>query len=216
MIALKKKTTNLKKFAEVNSWYKNCSELPLYNFIKATITNDVTWLKISGNPSDEDLHEAWSTIQGDFEDMQKDSQSDYLLNLISQITYTDERLRIIYNVVSILEIKRSEALISILQNELGFNYEYSEESLQRDLKLTLSEIKMDQVNLELSRKEYEDYKAKGKPVTELDYDKLISRLSKYQGYHIKSKEITVTQFISILNDFTETNSPKKLIPTDEN
>lgn len=210
---LTKKRTQIKPKV-IDAYYDNCSDLIFWNFVKCLVTKNVNYLVISGTPSKEKLNEAWKSIESDYQDLAKDSTSDYLLTLFCQISYLDEKLRIVYNIVSYLEINRSQGLISVLREELGFSYSYSEQTMKQDLKLTVSECKMDKVNLDLSEIELKAYKEKNVEPTEIDYDRLLTRLSKFQGYQLKAKEITATQFISILNDYTAKNQPQKLEPTE--
>lgn len=189
-------------------YYKNCAELPLNLFIQCVVTQKLHGLIISGKPTDEQLNEAWGNINQDYQDLTEDHDGDYLLGLFSNISYLDERLRIIYNIVAYLEIKRSEGLILLLQ-EMGFDFEYSEESLLTDLKLTVSQAKFDKVNLEMQQNELKELQSKGKQPTEYDYDSILSTLSKYQGYQLRSKDLTVTEFIAILNRFKNENNPLK-------
>lgn len=202
------------KIKTIDAYYDNCNDLIFWNFVKCTVTKNLNYLIISGTPAKDKLIAAWNEITNSYQDLAKDSTSDYLLNLFCQISYLDERLRIVYNIIAYLEVNRSEGLIEVLQNDLGFNYSYSEETMLQDLKLTLSECKMDKVNLDLSEIELKAYREKNVEPTEIDYDRLLTRLSKYQGYQLKSKEITVTQFVSILNDYSAKNQPGKLEPTE--
>lgn len=212
---LKKRTTQLKEKI-TNSYYKYCSELPLWNFIKCMTNKNVNYLIISGNPDTNLLNHQWGLICDEYTDLSEDATHSYLLDLFTQISYLDEKLRIVYNIIAYLERKRSEGLIEILQNELGFPFSYSEETMLHDLKMTVSAVKMDKVNLGLSEAELKAYKDRHVEATEVDYIKLIIRLGKFQGYQINQKETTVLEFASILNDFTNSiSSNKKLIPTEE-
>lgn len=206
---LQKKRTELTPKI-VSAYYKDCSELILWNFVKCITTKNLNYLIISGQPSQENLSKAWIDIGDEYADLSQDNLHDFLLNLMSQISYLDEKLRIVYNIVAYLENKRSEGLIEVLQNDLEFPYEYSEESIQQDLKMTVNDIKMDQINLELSHVELKAFRDKNTEPTEIDYNKLISRVSKYQGYAIKQKETTLLEFTVMLNDFVSSTKPTQL------
>ena len=208
MIALQKKRTPIKQ----PRWYTDCAELPLINFIKIVCDANRLreWLTITGTPKESDLLQAWEKISESYNDLMGDTTQVYLLDLLSQISYLDEKLRIVYNIVAYLSVNRSEGLIKVLQEDLNFNYEYSDESIERDLKATVSEIKIDKVNLELNQNELKEHKDKGKPPTESDYDSILSTLSKHQGYHIRKQDITVSEFIAILNNFKDAHSNKPI------
>lgn len=191
-------------------YYQSCDTLMLYNFIKIVVTKNIRqWLTISGYPSDEQLSDAWNKINESYQDLTEDTDGDYLLGLFTSISMLEGKLAIIYNILAYLEINRSEGLIQVLQDEFGYYYEFSEESIEIDIKSIISELKLDQVNLDLQNKELKEFQGKGKAPNEFDYDSILSTLSKYQGYHIRSKDITVTEFIAILNRFKHENNPIK-------
>lgn len=191
-------------------YYESCDTLILYNFVKSVVTKDLrSWLVISGYPTDEQLMEAWAKINESYQDLTEDTDGDYLLGLFTNISQLEGRLTIVYNILAYLEINRSDALIELLQEEFGFYYEFSEESIVSDIKAIISELKLDQINLDLQNKELKEFQSKGKAPNEFDYDSILSTLSKYQGYHIRSKDITVTEFIAILNRFKHENNPVK-------
>lgn len=209
MRKLNKKRGNLNPDI-VNDYYKDCSELPLWNFIKCTVSKNLNYLIISGTPDVELMKKSWNDITNEYSDLSDDGTTSYILNLFSQISYLDEKLRIVYNIIAFIENRRSEELIKILQEDLGFGYSYSEETIEDDLRATVSEIKIDKVNLDLSEIELKAYKEKSVEPNEVDYVKLIVRLGKHQGYPIKQKETTVLEFVAILNDFSSKISNRQL------
>lgn len=208
MIALKKKKTKIERIVKPE-YHTKCSTLLLYNYIKVCVTNDLSWLVIAGKPTKEQLADAWHEITEQYQFLSsEDVSGDYLLNLLIDISTLDERLRVVYNIVNFLFIKRSDELISILQDEYGYPFTYSEESYEADLKATLAYASANKVSLDLAEAELKKYKEANKAPTEFDYDSIVTLLSKYQGYPINEKEVTVTKFISIMNRYKNENTNK--------
>jgi hypothetical protein len=55
------------------------------------------------------------------------------------------------------------------------------------MELKLKEIQMDRMVKENS----------AKPLTDSDFDKILTQLSKYQGYRLDKNQITVSEFVSV-------------------
>jgi hypothetical protein len=182
--------------------YESLFELPLYNWVKRILEDDNKWLVISGNPSG--LEELWEQLKGQYQDMIESADTSQIIDLTRDISMLRVRLKIIESVVAHLKIRRSEKLIEILRNDLGF-FKLKYDDLEKDLERTLNRAKADIV--ELKRKITERdvlYKVDEheKEWTEYDYIKQLSELSKFQGggvIHIK--QINVAEYVALLNRF---------------
>jgi len=193
------------------SIYRSCSELPLFNFIKIVVRGEMEYLysePAHRNKSEVELSEVWETIFDEYNELSGNKSSDHILNLIKQVTVINGKLFVITSAVSILENSYSEAMIGVLRRH-GFRYSYTPESMQRDLKLTLSSAKKLVIQRQEAERELGELnKSSDGEVKEEDFYKLLRQLSKFNGFHIDAKTTTVLEFLKDIELFNSENSSK--------
>lgn len=180
--------------------YKDCFELPLFNWVKRIIDNDNKWLVKSGNPGA--LDELWLKMKGQYQDLLKDTDSSHIFDLTRDITTFSYKVFIIKSIINQLRLKRNEELINILKTEFGFRLKYDD--LEKDLNRSLSIIKSTEVQIERKKAEKKSMTntAETKEWTEFDYIEQLSELSKFQGAGvIHIKQISVAEYVALLNRF---------------
>jgi hypothetical protein len=79
--------------------------------------------------------------------------------------------------------------------------------MERDLKLTITQskslvVRFNDLNTDLERI------SKSEKSEANDYDAILSELSKYQGYRLDPKQITVSEFCAIVKRFKKDNKVK--------
>lgn len=182
------------KQAEIHEplYYTSVYDLPLYNFIQISLSNEPE--KWSIKP------ETWEKILTQYSELSGDKNMSHVFNLVRQITYLTNRLNIIKLLVTQLGVRRIEGLVDLLKNDLGFKLKFDD--LQADLQRVISLSKSDVIKLKLAQKQHDEIKSKsGDEVTESDWIDEIAVLSKFQGYAIKQKETSVGEYLSIKKEF---------------
>lgn len=183
--------------------YKSISDLPLHNFIEITITGDLKWLIIEGEPQDLDEH--WANIYSEYDDVVGAGGESKGLSLAKQITMLTNKLTVIKNLIQYLRVKRSERLIELLTADYGFKFKYTD--LQKDLNRTETLLKTDELKLIKLTADYEKL-SESKGMTREDFTDILVSLSKHLGYMPNKHKITVAEYVSMIKDFKRYNSPK--------
>lgn len=180
------------------SVYKDCSELPLWNFIEIVVTGDLKHLQISGECPN--LPEVWEQIHNEYAEISQNLSSVHGLNTAIDIVYYTEKLRITHLCVNHLLLKRSEILIDILRDN-GFNYKFND--LDGDLKRVITRSKTDELQLSQAKLKYDNLQLTNKS-TRLEWRQRLSQLAKFQGVsHINSALISVIDFVALEKEFKQ-------------
>lgn len=186
--------------------YDSCSELPLYNFIKVIITGDLKWLSKKGEPTSQQLSEAWSAIFMEYCDIAPTNNSTYVVQITREIRHLESKINIIQSIIERLTISYVPELVEILK-EYGFYYSFTPDTMYDDLQGVIAESKQFVVQKGVKEGEYQRFldDQKGDSASENDWDELLSELGKFQGYHLKSKDLSVSEFVGIFNRFKKQN-----------
>lgn len=193
------------QISKTSSVYKDCSELPVYNWIKLAVTGDLQWLMKEGGDegiqSNETgrLQSLYEAILAEYGTLIKDTKTSQELRLKIDITTIAHRIDHVRVCVNLLRIERDEKLIDILRTKLGFarlNYE----DLKRDLDLTETYLKADIVKFEQRKGQYEKL-TEGEigSGTEADFYEQVAILSKWLTFGIDVYKTSVLQYVSYLN-----------------
>jgi len=187
--------------------YTSCENLPLYNWIKLVVTNDVEWLYSEPKKpwhKSKDITPIWERIFEEYSDLSADKTADHVLSMVKGITVINNKLQVIQSAINLLAIARPlsdyQPTIKML-NDYGFRFKYSEETLFNDLKLTASSAKTMVIQRQQLEKDYENHQSKQSKSTEKDYYNLIAQLSKFLGFPIDAKKTTVYSYISYVEQY---------------
>lgn len=162
----------------------------------------------SGFPTQEQLNDAWDTLFSEFTVLSESKQSNYLLSLLKEYYAIPNKITIIETIVNALRDRYDPELIRLLRT-LGFRHKYDPHGdYIRDLQLTITQskslvVRWNDLNTDLKNA------TEGEKQEANDYDMILSELSKYQGYRLDPKSITVSEFCAIVKRFKKENKPKK-------
>lgn len=188
--------------------YADCSELPLYNWVKLACTGSLTWLIKTGICSDGGiLQQRYELITGEYGTLIKDTKATQELKLKIQLTQLANKIDQVNVAVHALRtLGRDENIIAILRSPipigLGFG-RLSYVNLEHDLKLTESYLQMDVVRFKQRSGEMatlvEKAASKGSGSSEGEFYSEIASLSKWIDFGIAPRDTSVMQYISYLN-----------------
>lgn len=186
--------------------FRNCSELTLDRFIEIVTSGLLTPLIKDGNPSEVELNEAWESIFNEYCDISNGQSQTYVLQLTREIKYLQWKITIINTIIERLKLSYVPELCDILR-DYGFYYDYTPDTMLTDIISTVAEGQFLSVQLGVKKAEYDKYLAsnEGKTSTANDYDEILSELSKFQGYHLRAKDLSVSEYVSIFNRFKKQN-----------
>lgn len=185
-----------------SEYYKSCSELPLYNFIKILVFNDLSYLIIKGKPRN--LHALWNDIFEEYVKLTGDEKQSELLMLYKETAFLSNKIFLVQSIVYSLRIQYSKELQDMLIKQ-GFRIDLNVKDLssyQKKLDNVLTQLKKVQSDLDRRKEEIKKHDT-GEKVSESYYDEVLSELSKFQGYRLNSKEISVSEFVSIRNRYNK-------------
>lgn len=176
-----------------NKAYKDCFDLPLYNFIQASTTNDLKWLIISGIPGG--LQELWMRIVAEYGELSHNEKFDQAFKLRKKIDLLKLKLDISALAMDGLARGYNATLVEVLQR-IGFKLNFN--NLEEDLKTCDKRRNNDKIALRIALADQEAAKlANTKNNTVADWNDEITELSKFQGYHIDEYTTSVAKYVSI-------------------
>lgn len=192
----------------MKKYYSNCEELPLYNFIKLVVHNDLSFIWIDPKDTDDTkLNEVWSVIMEEYNLLSGSVEYEHVLSLSKEITIINNRLMIIQAVVNVLSKGYDNDVCDILRNPpFSFHFSYSEDTIMNDLRLTVTTSKRFLIQKMESEKELAGLQSNDK-ASEMDFINLNVQLSRFLGYKIDSKQTNMLEFIAYLDQYKKYNQP---------
>lgn len=188
--------------------YRKCSELPLYNFIKLIVTNDISWLNIDKDSDVSDEHtQVWNDIIHEYMSLTKNTKQLYVLDLLKIITAANLNLDLIQRIITFMANDYDADLVKILRS-FGFMFKYDpySETYEKDLEMTVSSAKSIIIKKKIAEEELNKLNSEptdSRVASEQDYIALIVAMGRFQGYRIDWKETTVSEYAEILRVFTK-------------
>lgn len=195
------------KLIPIRKTYTSCDDLPLYNFIRIVVDNDLS--QLYSEPAkfihkQADLAAIWEDIFNEYNQLTNNTQSVHIFHLIKDITVLGSKIDIINQIVNCLmnakDIADYQPLIDIL-NEYGCAHikitnDNKEEALKRCISIckrfAVQQLKLnadyDKLNENNSNK-----------VTTQDFLNSVAVLSKHLGFQIPLHSTTVSLYISYIN-----------------
>lgn len=186
-------------------YYDSCNDLPLYNFIKLLSTKDLSYLVISGKPKN--LPEVWDKVFNEYVQLTGSEKQTQILALTKEVAYLGNKIFMVNSVIYSLRIQYSEELVGVLK-KLGFTISLNVKNLkdyERQLDLLSTRLKSTISIYEKKAEELKKINSSDDNETNIESQYLgwLTELSKFQGYRLNPKDITVTEFVNILNNYKE-------------
>jgi len=178
--------------------YSNCSELPLYNFIKIVVYDRLESLYSEKKYmflKEADLEAVWQSIYEEYNSLSGNSKHNHIFSLVREIAVLSHRLQVIQSAIDFLSTDFDEKVCQLLR-KMGFKFNYKPDTMARDLKLTVSTAKQLLIKKQDAEKELNDLNKDSQKITEKEYNAQITRISKYMGFKINPKETSVLDFVN--------------------
>ncbi|MEJ6980738.1 hypothetical protein WG906_09780 [Pedobacter sp. P351] len=171
-------------------YYKSCSEMPLYSFIKVLTSGDKS---LMGKGSPVQLEEAWQTILNEFSAIASEATQGSVLAIVKNISMSNNNLKIIELIAEPLKRSYDPALCDSI-NQMGYDYKYNEQTKEQDLNLIIDAIKAAVVDLDKPSTQHSDPNPSS-------YYSLLSDLSNFIGDSIDDKTISLFRFVELMNKY---------------
>ena len=203
------------KLIRTRETYTSCDNLPLANFIKIVCDGDLS--QLYSEPAkfihkQANLPSIWENIFNEYNELTDNTQSKHIFNIIREINFLSGKLDIIQQSIDALHkfgSKDFPKICEMLNQMLGSDFEFTDESLQTDLNRIVTRSKTLVLQLSQVQKEYKDLIGdENKKATVSDYYNLIAQLEKFNGFKIPLHDTPVSLYISYLNQFKSANENK--------
>lgn len=189
------------------SVYSSLEDMPLRNFVKAVTSSNLNWLLSDSKwylPKP-DLKTYWELIFNQYIERMKDPKSQRIFQLVRDITVIANYINIANQAISIIASSSKEAefkeVKSTLNSILMTRCKFADDTLLNDIKICISALK----RLTIKHKELtEEYKglqqSESEKISETDFTEQIVSLEKIHGISIDYRNISVSKYISYIDE----------------
>jgi len=188
------------KILQPSNLYQGCNECPLDVFIDCLVNNKLERLIKSGEASQKELAEAWQKIWFEYCDLSDNPEYRNMLNLIKETSYLESKLLTIRLCLQKIIHKPDENCIAILK-KYGYRYDFDksdEAKFIKDIEQVLAISKSIEIEVLRNRKQLEkSQEVKHDKVNQSTFDKMLVVMSKWIGYRLDKKILTVSEYALI-------------------
>lgn len=147
----------------------------------------------------------WEEVFSDYISMRENANSQYVLELMKEVAFLENRFFITSKCIEVLSIGYSDMLAQELKNQ-GMRGAFNPEmpaQYANDLKAARSASKRIQGQIARKMKELADYQAQygGKEITRKDFEAWNVSLEKFMGFQIHFDQVTVSKWLTYLNKY---------------
>lgn len=196
------------------SYHQSCRTLPYDRFIEISVTGNLFWLIISGNPSKEKLERAWGDILEEYGSLAKTEKSKSIFECWRSIEYTHFRIKYVQRCIAFLqEYYDEEIALSLV--ELGFDFiQKNDDTKEYFRQLQMLELEAGALIVKLGQlqAEYQRLSPQGEELRMRDrqeFERELAILEKHMGFGIKKDTTTVFEFVVKMNVLMETANKLK-------
>ena len=189
-----------------------CGDLMMDKFIDVVCDNDLSALVLEGEATPEQLAAAWTNIWYEYCDLCGNEET----ALIPKLAYDLKLMQLKYEFASgwvkILSVIYDESIAASLR-EIGYDYEFSPDTLASDLARVKAELIFLGVRLKVKKAEFEIISER-KPaelehVERIYFAKIFHAFSAYYKYQWNPKTTTVEQYCMAMRDLSEVSQKNK-------
>lgn len=196
--------TNQQDIQSTATLHRTC-QLPLDGFIKAHCRGDFSGLIISGDPSNQEILDAWNEIVFEFSGLIKSESTEAQVSLAREIGLLQHHLKYVECACVLLSQRYDIDVINELIR-MGYDGEYPEQdpvAMKRQLERVKSLSKTYYYDLDQLFDQYARTMKtqEGKKQSEEDFVKNLAMLSKYQGYRLDRFTLTTEEYAIIFSNY---------------
>lgn len=180
------------------------SETPIAVFKQAYCNENLAGLILSGQPTKEQLLEAWNELFFEYASTIKSDNSDYTFQLAKEIGLIEHHINYVDYAVYLLRNMYDEDVTGELVSLGYFHLSYTEDKDQWNAQLdkVISLCKTKVFDLEQMIEEYKRLQktTDGKKQTEEEFNQNVLQLARYQHYRIDQLTTMMDEYVSIFNN----------------
>lgn len=198
--------------------YRSCDQLPLDKFINCYVDGDLSSLIIDGECTPDQLSDQWEEILLEYVELSASAESLYSIRLQAEINLINDKVNRVQEILFMLSPAmlpllggRETELVDMLRyygfkQSINFKSDYT-----RVLSAIETRLAPFKTRLESRINEYNDYlksQTSDKPSRKI-FDTNLIRMSRFQGYSIRAKDISVAEYVIIFKECNSANSKKE-------
>lgn len=171
--------------------------LTVEDFIDIIIRKVYTKLILAGEPTEAQITEAIEDIMFHYQDAVMDDKTDVYIKSVAKIHEIQIKLNRVNMNIEALKVIRDEGIISELKED-GFNYEFSEDSYEKDIQRINTALKRDTIQYNKIKRQIVEMQSSGKsgkPLTADDIYTNLAELRKFENY--QSEPYKLAQELSL-------------------
>lgn len=194
--------------------YRHCNELPLDIFIDCLCDSKLDRLIISGSCGLRELGEAWDRIFWEYCELSNSPTFKNIFQSAKDLGYIETKLTTLRLAYFVLSRRYSQSVVESLRR-VNCHCEFPINDTVKymaDLKKVENHIRAATIDQSIRIAEQEQIKAREKKSVATDdkFAEVLIVMSRFMGYKVNPREITVTEFIAIKKTM-EASRPKPTI-----
>lgn len=173
-------------------------------FLDCLYDDELKVLIISGEADEAELRAAWNKVYLEYCSLMQENSYNEVFDLTVQINWYNARIDLVDRIVVHLKMAFDQVLIDILNGEdmrlqCNVKEEDRDGALIAKLNRVVSKAKKWLVELEIAEARLEELQSEtAEATTREDFEDSVLVIGKYNGYHIKKMEITVSEYCRML------------------
>jgi len=199
-------------------YYRNCDELPIYNFYKVMETKNYCFLCLDYDEYNElelkeDVEELWSEIYEEYVNISGDSSTAMYYELIQEVLYLETRYKVALDLLKNLasESMSEEMKMAYIEELREWKYKIDiSKPLGEELDRMIVQLKGSENKIRLKNNELEQFKDEGSKNEKVSLIKQTVKLEQALGRNnIDTKKIPVSKWIAMMNEVKEINESRR-------
>lgn len=182
-----------------SSLYTRCRDLPLCRFIRCACDGDLKALCRFPIVPKSILRHTWAHISEEYAKLSGSPGYEKSFALSKEIAREQSKLSTIRLCLYILSVKYSKECVECLV-KLGYTLQFDTNNpaaFRKALERIAKSAGMINLELENKRKQYDKILSGAKPMAKNNFTQALAILSKYMGFRINPKEVTVEEYLTM-------------------
>ena len=182
--------------------FRHCAETKMDVFIDCMVDHKFNRLVKYGNPSQHEIVKAWEDLFSEYCELTNTPGYKQILRLTKEIGALNSKIMSVNLCIQVLAYRYSETCVNTL-HRFGYKARFDiadKDKYLNDLRSIQTKIKAAALALEQRTAEYKKVisETNGKTPSHQYFADMMMELSKYMGFRMKADEISITEYVSIM------------------
>ncbi len=181
-------------------------QLSLQKFITCMVQGDLSVLRVSGFPSQQELFYAWIVLLSSYYTLTKSKEQLKYIKLAARMEALNLKIQVVKGICEVLRLWYDEKLVKVLQ-KWGYRLKYSPDNLLPDIDQTIREISSDEFQLLKMRTDHENEqkskKRKGEAPNKEYFMKILYAIEKHRQQRYPKDKINMYEYGMWFNELVD-------------